>query len=42
MGGTAVMGAAVMVTLQRLGTNATGGTYSPVRLTLLDLGTGGK
>ncbi|XP_071532883.1 calcium-activated chloride channel regulator 1-like isoform X2 [Panulirus ornatus] len=40
MGGAAVMDAAVMATLQRLGTNATGGTYPPVRVPLLDLGTG--
>ncbi|XP_068219573.1 calcium-activated chloride channel regulator 2-like [Palaemon carinicauda] len=40
MGGAAVMDAGVMATLQRLGTNATGGTYVPVRVQLLDLGTG--
>ncbi|XP_042882464.1 uncharacterized protein LOC122259639 [Penaeus japonicus] len=40
MGGAAVMDAGVMVTLQRLGTNATGGTYPPVKLQLFDLGTG--
>nr|XP_053635612.1 uncharacterized protein LOC128690882 [Cherax quadricarinatus] len=40
MGGAAVMDAAAMATLQRLGTNATGGTYPPVKVPLLDLGTG--
>ncbi|XP_066980825.1 calcium-activated chloride channel regulator 1-like isoform X2 [Macrobrachium rosenbergii] len=40
IGGAAVMNAGVMATLQRLGTNETGGTYSPVRVPLLDLGTG--
>lgn len=42
MGGAAVMEAAVMATLQRLGTNATGGTYPPVKVPLLDLGSGGE
>ncbi|XP_068219578.1 calcium-activated chloride channel regulator 1-like isoform X2 [Palaemon carinicauda] len=40
IGGAAIMNAGVMATLQRLGTNETGGTFSPVRVPLLDLGTG--
>lgn len=38
----AVLNAGVMATLQRLGTNATGGKYPPVQVPLLDLGTGGE
>ncbi|XP_047737114.1 uncharacterized protein LOC125178112 [Hyalella azteca] len=40
VGGISVLNAGVMATLQRLGTNATGGTYPPVHVPLLDLGTG--
>lgn len=36
------MDAAVMAKLQRLGTNATGGTYPEIHVPLLDLGTGGE
>ncbi|XP_063867475.1 calcium-activated chloride channel regulator 2-like [Scylla paramamosain] len=38
--GAAVIDAAVKAKLQRLGTNATGGTYPEIHVPLLDLGTG--
>lgn len=37
-----MLNADVRASLQRLGTNATGGTYPPIHVPLLDLGTGGE